>query len=366
MEGMELIKNKSLQFWKNKRVLITGHTGFKGGWLSLWLSHLGAKVTGYALKPQEKRSFFNVVKLSREINSNIGNIKDLKKLNKIVSENKPEIIFHMAAQPLVLDSYLDPKNTYETNVMGTLNILEILRSKKNIKALVNVTTDKCYLNNSSKKNFIESDPLGGYDPYSSSKACSEILTASYRDSYFTGSKFPNIASARAGNVIGGGDWSQNRIIPDILNAIYSNKKIDIRNPLSTRPWQYVLEPLCGYMLLAEKLYFNTDGFSDAWNFGPKINNLKNVKWIVNKMHNLKNTKPKILNSNKIKKYESKYLSLNSTKSMKKLKWKNIFNLEQALESIIQWHDAFENKKNMSNFSKYQIENYIKRLGDNNG
>ena len=258
---MELKKNKSLKFWMNKKVLVTGHTGFKGGWLSLWLSHLGADVLGYSLKPNVKKNFFNAVNLSNEINSIIGNIKDYNKLKKVINKYRPEIIFHMAAQPLVIDSYEDPRNTYETNVMGTLNILEAIRSDKGTKAFINITTDKCYLNNSSKKDFIESDPLGGHDPYSSSKACSEILTSSFRDSFFKNKNNTNIATARAGNVIGGGDWSKNRIIPDILNSIYSSKKINIRNPLSIRPWQHVLEPLYGYMLLAEKLYSKNGGFA---------------------------------------------------------------------------------------------------------
>jgi len=271
------------KFWKNRRVLITGHTGFKGTWLSLWLNLLGARVAGYALDPPTQPSLFNLSGIKSNIESIIGDIRNDAKVRQVISDVKPEIIFHLAAQPLVRHSYEYPLETYSTNVMGTGNILEAIRTTGSVKAFVNVTTDKVYQNREWHWGYRENDPLGGYDPYSSSKACSELVTTAYRNSYFHPDNYKEhgvgIATARAGNVIGGGDWAQDRLIPDCIRAFLRNESIYIRNPDAIRPWQYVLEPLKGYLMLAGKLYSNGNVFSRAWNFGPDAEGEKSVGWI---------------------------------------------------------------------------------------
>ena len=259
-------------FWKGKRILLTGHTGFKGSWLSLWLQSMGAPVVGYALAPPTNPSLFEVAEVGRGMTSVIGDIRDLEHLCAVFAEHKPEIVIHMAAQPLVRYSYIEPVETYSTNVMGTVNLLEAVRGTDSVKAVVNVTSDKCYENREWVWNYRENEAMGGYDPYSNSKGCAELVTAAYRNSYFHSEKYKEhgvaLASGRAGNVIGGGDWAGDRLIPDIMRAITQNLAVNIRNPHAIRPWQHVLEPLSGYLMLAQKLYEEGAAYAEGWNFGP--------------------------------------------------------------------------------------------------
>lgn len=270
------------KFWQGKRVYLTGHKGFKGSWLALWLVDMGAVVKGYALPPPTNPSLFEQAKIDELIESEIGDIRDLEKITASMQKFNPDILIHMAAQPLVRLSYKDPIETYDTNVMGTIKILEAAKGCKKLKAIVNVTTDKCYENKEWMWGYREDEPMGGYDPYSSSKGCAELVTSAYRRSFMQEQGI-GLASARAGNVIGGGDWAGDRLIPDILKAFENNQPVIIRNPDSTRPWQHVLEPLSGYLLLAQNLYQNPTKFAEGWNFGPNDEDVKPVDWILNQM-----------------------------------------------------------------------------------
>ena len=256
-------------FWRGKRVFLTGHTGFKGGWLAIWLESLGASVFGYALAPVTTPSLFEITRLDESVDSILADVRDAQKLSDAIRRAEPDIVFHLAAQPLVRASYRDPVETYSTNVMGTVHLLEAVRQTDSVRAVVVVTTDKCYDNREWEWGYRENDPLGGYDPYSSSKAAAELVTAAYRNSYFLASEVAAVASARAGNVIGGGDWSEDRLIPDIVRAVSDGKPVRIRNPDAIRPWQHVAEPLAGYIRLAQHLYTDGAGFAQAWNFGPE-------------------------------------------------------------------------------------------------
>ncbi len=283
VEGVEV----SPAFWKGKRVLVTGHTGFKGSWLSLWLQSMDAQVVGYALAPPTNPSLFEVAEVAKGMTSIIGDIRDLEHLRRVFAEHKPEIVIHMAAQPLVRYSYIEPVETYSTNVMGTVNLLEAVRSTGSVKAVVNVTSDKCYENREWVWGYRENEAMGGYDPYSNSKGCAELVTSAYRNSYFHPEKYGThgvaIASGRAGNVIGGGDWAGDRLIPDIVRAIMQGKPVNIRSPHAIRPWQHVLEPLSGYLVLAQKLYEEGAAYAEGWNFGPNDEDAKPVQWIVEKL-----------------------------------------------------------------------------------
>lgn len=346
----------NFNFWKNKSVFITGHTGFKGGWMSLWLSELGANVSGYSLKAPTDRNFFQVINLKKIIkNSTIGDIRNLSKLKNSMYNANPSIIFHMAAQPLVNHSYIDPLETFSTNLIGTINVLEAARKIKSVKAIVNITSDKCYENNELGKSFKEIDRLGGYDPYSSSKACSEIATSAYRKSFLekTGIK---IASARAGNVIGGGDWADDRLIPDFFRSIDNNKILNIRSPYAVRPWQHVLDPLSGYLMLAEKLVKEGDSFAEAWNFGPENSGKKNVLWIINRFSKkFKGAKFRI--KKQINFHESNLLNLNISKAKSKLGWKPVWSIEKAIDNTISWYENYKRKRNMLEYSIKQIKAY---------
>jgi CDP-glucose 4,6-dehydratase len=349
--------------YKNKKVLVTGHTGFKGGWLSLWLSQLGAQVLGYSLEPNITPSFYNAVKLENQIQSVFGDIRDIRKLNDVIEKFKPEIIFHLAAQSLVRQSYFEPITTYETNVMGTLNMLEASRKCGSVKAFVNVTSDKCYENREADYCYRETDPMGGHDIYSSSKGCSEILTASYRRSFLQNNNSFALASARAGNVIGGGDWALDRLIPDCAKSISMNKIIIIRNPNSVRPWQFVLEPLSGYLILGKNLLEHRSKYSEGYNFGPNEHcHLKVIKvaekfiefWgkgdiIIEKSDNL---------------HEANLLKLNISKAETDLGWKTVYTINQTIQETAEWYKCFYNNEQMFDFSLKQINEYTRNCNRN--
>jgi CDP-glucose 4,6-dehydratase len=357
---MGRIKGKvNPSFWKGKRVFVTGHTGFKGSWLSLWLQEMGAIVKGFALEPNTQPNLFTEAKVSQNMESEIGDITNLEHIVSSMTTFNPDILIHMAAQPLVRLSYLEPVQTYATNVMGTVNVLEAARKCANLKAIVSVTTDKCYENKEWAWGYRENEPMGGHDPYSSSKGCAELATAAYRNSFFNSPNQASLASARAGNVIGGGDWSDDRLIPDILKAFEKNEPVIVRNPMSTRPWQHVLEPLSGYLVLAEHLYEEGSTYAEGWNFGPKDEDCKSVNWILDKMVAKwgqgatweldKNNNP----------HEAGYLKLDCSKAAKQLNWYPKWNLEDTLESIINWHQHYLSGKNIQEQCLLEIAKYQK-------
>jgi CDP-glucose 4,6-dehydratase len=347
-----MVKN----FYKNKKILVTGATGFKGAWLCQWLLLLGAEVNGFGFNPNKNKNLFYSLKLHKEINLNILDIRNYEKLKKLINRIKPEIIFHLAAQPLIIESYKKPYETYQVNTFGTINLLESLKTSRFVKSIVLVTSDKCYENNFSKIGFKEEDKLGGEDPYSGSKACAEILANTYYKSFFS-KKNVGVATARAGNVIGGGDWSKNRLIPDCINSLINNKIIHLRNPYFNRPWQHVMEPLNGYLILAEKLYKVPKKFSGSWNFGSKKNTVTDVHTIVKriiKTWGFGNVKFK-----KKKYYEQKNLQLNINKSQKILKWSPKLSINQGVDLTVDWYKQVLGKKeNATNITINQIKNFM--------
>lgn len=355
----------SKEFWQDKKVFITGHTGFKGSWLCLWLYSLGAKVTGYALQPPTTPSLFELCKIEGLVSHIIGDVRDAEALNNAMNKVQPEIVIHMAAQPLVRDSYKIPAETYTINVMGTVHLFEAVRQCKSVKAVVNVTTDKCYENKEWLWGYRENEPMGGYDPYSNSKACSELVTASYRNSFFHPSKYAEhgvaIASARAGNVIGGGDWAADRLIPDCINSLLYNKRIYIRSPQAIRPWQHVLEPLSGYLMLAQKLYEEGIPFAEGWNFGPNDSDSKPVEWIVQKMCEQWGGNASYEIDTSPQPHEASYLKLDCSKARMRLAWEPRWNLEQALSKIIEWVSAYRENQNMRDVCLQQIKQYVNEV-----
>jgi CDP-glucose 4,6-dehydratase len=348
-------------FWQDRRVFITGHTGFKGSWLSLWLAKMGAKITGYALDPQTDPNLFSLCQVNKSLNSIIADIRDRELLKETVKASLPEVIFHLAAQPLVRRSYQQPAETFEINVVGTVNLLEAVRECQGIKAVVIVTSDKCYENKGkATKAFKESDPLGGHDPYSSSKACSELVTAAYRSSFFNPTDYQQhgvgIASARAGNVIGGGDWAADRLVPDFIRAILKNDPIIVRNPKAVRPWQHVLEPLGGYLLLAEKLFSTGEKFAQAWNFGPHGSDAKSVEWIVNRLCEQWGEGSCQIDR-RSHPHEAHYLQLDISKAKKQLGWQPHWKLDKAIEKVVEWTRAYKAGEDLRKICYKQIEEY---------
>ncbi|NOT13861.1 MAG: CDP-glucose 4,6-dehydratase [Methylococcaceae bacterium] len=342
-------------FWADKKVFLTGHTGFKGGWLSLWLQKLGAEVHGYALPPPTKPDFFSVAEVGQGMaSSTIADIRDNDRLIDRMSVTKPDIVFHLAAQPLVRYSYQAPSETYATNVMGTVNLFEAVRKTPSVRAVINVTTDKCYENREWVWPYRENEAMGGFDPYSSSKGCSELITSAYRRSFLADMGIA-VASARAGNVIGGGDWAQDRLIPDFLNAMDAKKPLFVRSPNSIRPWQHVLAPLSGYLMLAERLILDGKNFSGAWNFGPSDQDAWPVRRIVEKLTADTITSWQI-NENP-QPHEAHYLKLDSSKARTQLGWQPRWNIENALEKILDWHSSWLGGKNMFEFTMSQIAAY---------
>ena len=349
-----MVKNKLFgNIYQGKRVLITGHTGFKGSWLTLWLKELGASITGIALSPETSPNHWNLLNL--EIHEYREDIRAADKLRKIVLESRPEIVFHLAAQPLVRRSYRDPLETWSTNVMGTANLLDACRQCPSIMAIVVITTDKCYENQEWIWGYRENDRLGGHDPYSASKAGSELVVASYRKSFFNDQAAPLIATARAGNVIGGGDWSEDRLIPDIVRSVQSQESLVIRSPQATRPWQHVLESLSGYLLLGQKLLTSEKSFAEAWNFGPgpegnqkveKILTLMKNTWLSIQWHPV--VEPQT--------HEALLLQLDNTKAQQKLNWKPVWSFSQGVSETALWYKTFLEKGEI--ISRQQIQEYV--------
>tara|TARA_B100000575_G_C23066582_1_gene614160 strand:- start:75 stop:1136 length:1062 start_codon:yes stop_codon:yes gene_type:complete len=349
---------KLKKFYKNKSVLVTGATGFKGSWLCIWLLNFGAKVYATGFNPNKNKTLFNSLNLSKKTNLKIFDIRDLNKIDNLVKKTKPQIIFHLAAQPLVIDSYKKPYLTFDINFRGTLNILEVAKKYKFIKSVVCVTSDKCYENVGKLKGYKETDMLGGIDPYSASKSSAELLIRSYIESFFKKNK-RGLSSVRAGNVIGGGDWSNNRLIPDCIRSLSKNKKILLRNPNFSRPWQLVLEPLKGYLFLAKKQFEEPLKFSGAWNFGTETKNSVSVKKIVELIINFwGNGKIKLLNKNKF--HEQQNLQIDSSKAKKFLSWKTTYNTKKAVEVTTEWYSKIlRSKKSAEDVTKQQIKEYMK-------
>ena len=358
MEGMGVTARG---FWRGKHVFMTGHTGFKGSWLSLWLQHLGADVTGYALNPPTNPSLFDVANVGNGMRSTIADIRDAETLSKAMRVAKPDIVIHMAAQPLVRYSYQAPVETYTTNVMGTVHLLEAVRQTDSVRAVVNVTTDKCYENKEWPWGYRENDPMGGYDPYSSSKGCAELVTAAYRNSYFNLAEHSEhgvaIATGRAGNVIGGGDWAQDRLIPDMLRAIEAGEPVQIRSPHAIRPWQHVLEPLSGYLNLAEKLYTQGPAYAEGWNFGPADEDAKPVQWIVEQLTAQWGDGASWQLDSNPQPHEAHHLKLDCSKARSVLNWHPKWDLTRTLQSIIAWHKAARQGANMNAVCLQQITEY---------
>ena len=343
--------------YQGKKVFLTGHTGFKGSWLLLMLHQLGAIVKGYSLAPVHQNDLYHQINGDNFCDSQIDDIRNQETLIKSMVDFQPDFVIHMAAQALVIDSYKAPVETYQTNVMGTANLLEAARQCSSVKAVVNITTDKCYENKEWEWGYRENEPMGGHDPYSSSKGCAELITSAYRNSFFNSVNSAAIASARAGNVIGGGDWAEDRLIPDILKSFEKKSPVVIRNPMATRPWQHVLEPLSGYLVLAEHLFNEGKSFAEAWNFGPKDEDCKPVSWILDKMvANWNDHASWELDKNN-NPHEAGYLKLDCSKAAAKLNWKPKWDLDFTLGKIINWHQSFLNGSNIHDECLKEIAEY---------
>jgi CDP-glucose 4,6-dehydratase len=343
--------------WSGRRVLVTGHTGFKGGWLAIWLHALGADVFGFSLPPPTRPSLFEQARLDELVEHIEGDVRDFEAVERAVSQFHPEVVFHLAAQPLVRYSYANPIETYDTNVMGTVHVLEAARRVDSVRAVVCVTTDKCYENREWVWPYREVDPLGGHDPYSSSKAAAEIAIAAYRRSYPEKLK---IASVRAGNVIGGGDWAADRLIPDVIRALIAGTPPLIRNPNSIRPWQHVLDALSGYLLVAQQLLQGRDDVATAWNFGPSEDDVRPVGWIVQRMLAMWGSDSGWQKAEGVQPHEAMVLRLDSSQARSRLGWKSQMNLDQALASIVEWHSHVNKGGDARNTSMLQLTNYIER------
>jgi CDP-glucose 4,6-dehydratase len=359
VEGLVMIDRS---FWNNKRVFLTGHTGFKGSWLTLWLKQLGAEITGYALAPDTSPNLFTRAHIDDGIESIIADIRDRERLLGAIRVAAPDIVIHMAAQPLVRASYVSPVETYETNVLGTVHVLDAVRQVPGIKAVVIVTTDKCYENREWEWGYRENEPMGGYDPYSSSKGCAELVTAAYRNSFFNTSAYVDhgvaVASARAGNVIGGGDWATDRLIPDIMRAIASGETVNIRSPHAIRPWQHVLEPLSGYLTLAECLYMEGPRFAEAWNFGPDDSDAQPVQAIVERLTAQWGDGAAWKLDRAVHPHEATYLKLDCSKAHARLGWRPRWNLDRTLDSIVAWYKAAAREDDVREVTLAQINDYL--------
>jgi len=349
------------KFWRGKRVLLTGHTGFKGSWLSLWLQYMGAELIGYALPAPTTPSLFEEAQVAQGMNSVIGDICNLNQLQSVFNQYKPEIIIHMAAQPLVRYSYQNPVETYSTNVMGTVHLLECVRNTPGVKAVVNITTDKCYENKEWVWGYRENEPMGGYDPYSNSKGCAELVSLAYRSSFFNAAHHAEhgvaLATVRAGNVIGGGDWAKDRLIPDILSAFEQGRLVDIRNPNAIRPWQHVLEPLRGYLKLAERLYEEGATYAEAWNFGPNDEDAKPVWWITQQIAHLWGRGAHWQIDPGPHPHEAHFLKLDISKARARLDWHPTLRLQESLSLIVNWSKKRQAGVHVRELTLSQIQKY---------
>ncbi|SCB95524.1 CDP-glucose 4,6-dehydratase [Kosakonia oryziphila] len=350
-------------FWKGKRVFITGHTGFKGSWLTLWLQSMGAVLKGYSLNPPTEPSLYESAAVDDLIDSTIGDIRNFDQLHAAISAFRPEIVFHMAAQPLVRLSYDEPIETYSTNVMGTVHLLEAVKRVGGVKAIVNITSDKCYENREWVWGYREHEAMGGYDPYSNSKGCAELVASAYRNSFFNEKDYAKhgvaLASVRAGNVIGGGDWAKDRLIPDILRSFENNQTVIIRNPHAIRPWQHVLEPLSGYITIAQRLYKEGPAFAEGWNFGPREDDAMPVQFIVETMVKIWGDDAAWLLDGNEHPHEAHYLKLDCSKARMRLGWQPRWNLVETLQRIVKWHKAWIAGEDMLACSRNEISEYMK-------
>jgi CDP-glucose 4,6-dehydratase len=346
-------------FWRGKKVFLTGHTGFKGSWMSLWLQEMGAHVTGFALRPPTNPSLFELADVAQGMHSIEGDVRDLRALTEAMAAAQPDVVFHMAAQPLVRLSYKIPVETYATNVMGTVNCLEAVRQTTSVKAVVVITTDKCYENKEWVWGYREDEPMGGHDPYSNSKGCAELVVSAYRRSFFSSPNAPQVASARAGNVIGGGDFAEDRLIPDIVRAALANTILDIRNPDATRPWQHVLEPLSGYLMLAERLCSpGAAAFAEGWNFGPVDTDAWPVKRVVETMFSTwKDVNVPVRFGTPADLHEAKWLKLDISKARHKLGWEPALPIHKGLALTASWYQAFTQKQQMRELTLQQVHAY---------
>jgi CDP-glucose 4,6-dehydratase len=364
-----MTQSMNVDFWKGKRVFLTGHTGFKGSWMSLWLQEMGAIVKGYSLVPPTEPSLFVEANVDSGMESQVADIRDYQTLFNSIDAFKPEIVFHMAAQPLVRLSYDIPIDTYSTNVMGTVHLLEACRKVSGIKAIVNITSDKCYENQEWVWGYRENEPMGGYDPYSNSKGCAELVASSFRQSFFNPAAYAEhgvgLASVRAGNVIGGGDWALDRLIPDILLAFQEGRAVEIRSPHAIRPWQHVLEPISGYLATAEKLYTEGAEYSEAWNFGPNDEDAQPVQRIVETLSSNWGDEANWFLSEGDHPHEAHYLKLDCSKAKMRLNWQPVWDLNTTLSKITQWHKAWLTKTNMREYTLTEIKEYMNaRIGLN--
>ncbi len=355
-------------FWRGRKVFLTGHTGFKGSWLCLWLEKLGAEVVGYALEPPTEPSLFEQAQVAGSVHSIFADIRDYQKLKSAIDDFRPDVVLHMAAQSVVRKGYDDPVDTYSTNVMGTVHVFEALRQLRRPCVVVNVTSDKCYANQEWAWGYRETEPMGGHDPYSNSKGCAELVTTAYRDSYFSPSTLDQhgvaLGSARAGNAIGGGDWTSNQLIPDLMRAFLKGESCFIRNPYAIRPWQFVLEPLHGYLLLAEKLARDPSRFASGWNFGPQEGDARPVEWIANELVGAWGRNASWTRDTSVHPHEAHFLKLDTSKARAELGWGPVLCLKDALQWIAEWYGAFQAGADLNAFTRSQIDRYEALL--NNG
>ena len=348
-------------FWAKRKVLVTGHTGFKGSWLSLWLQRLGANVVGYSLQPPTLPNLFDMANVSEGMVSIPGDVRDLEHLQATLAGHCPEIVIHMAAQPLVRRSYQNPVETYTTNVIGTVNVLEAVRRSQSVRVVVCITSDKCYENREWLWGYREDDPMGGHDPYSSSKGCAELVISAYRHSFFPAEEYPRhrvaVASTRAGNMIGGGDWAKDRLIPDAMVALMENRPVSIRFPNAIRPWQHVLDPLHGYLTLAEQLWMHGPEYAQAWNFGPRSEDARTVSWIVERLNHLWGAGTGYEIDPAHHPYESPYLKLDCSKAESLLRWSPKLRLSTALEWVVEWYRGYQRQEDVRRLTEAQIARY---------
>jgi CDP-glucose 4,6-dehydratase len=346
-------------FWAGRRVFLTGHTGFKGSWLALWLQSLGAEVHGYALAPPTAPALHAEARVADGMTGTLGDVRDFDAVRRALAAQRPDIVLHLAAQPLVRLSYAEPVATYATNVMGTVHVLEAARATGSVRAIVNVTTDKCYENREWVWGYREDEPMGGFDPYSNSKGCSELVTSAYRRSFFGDRDGAALASARAGNVIGGGDWAADRLLPDILRAFERGEPVVVRNPHATRPWQHVLEPLCGYLVLAERLCSDGQACAEGWNFGPRDDDARTVQWIVERLAGRWGAGARWQPDAGDHPHEASHLKLDISKARHRLGWQPRWSLAAALDRIVGWHRAWLSHDDVRALCLAQIDDYMK-------